>query len=376
MLSPRDALFVLNLIPGIGSIRIQSLLNYFSSAELVLSAPEHILTQVPNIGKKVAATLVQWQSCTNYEEELAAAERLGVRIVSILDDEYPPALRLMSDAPIILYVKGASIAAEEPRSVAIVGSRQSTPYGMITARRLSSELADAGCTIISGLARGIDTAAHWGALDVGGRTIGVLGSGQGCFFPEENIALAERMIAQGGSIVSEFPLYMRPSRTSFPQRNRIVAAWSQATLVVEAPNRSGSLHTARLAVSDYGRQAFAVPGNVENPNSLGCHELIRDGAILCASAQHLLSDMNWLEQPDAAPVQAELFAPSETPPSRPALTAHYQPIYDAIAAGNHSLDALCVALGMGAHELTPLLMRMQIEGFVRPMAGAQYCIVE
>ncbi len=378
-LTPQEALLVLNLIPGIGSMRTRALLDYFGSAELALEAPVSMLECVPRIGRKIASSITQWQSCTNLSQELEAAERHGVRIISFLDEEYPPNLRHMQDAPIILYVKGAWIGKKLDRAVSIVGSRNCSAYGMQAAQQLARELADAGCSVISGLALGIDAAAHRGALDAGGHTIGVLGSGHGCFFPEKNIDLAIRMLESGGSVVSEYPIYMRPSHTSFPQRNRIVAAWSQATVVVEAPERSGALHTARLAADEYGRDVFAVPGSIYGTYSRGSHDLIRDGAILCAHSQHLLSDMGWLNSHQQQEIfQHDLQAKIATEKRPVSKSSELEPcsraIYEAIAAGNSNLDQLCSATGMGAHELTPQLMRLQISGHIIALAGAQFSI--
>ncbi len=375
MPTPRESLFILNLIPGLGSVRIQALLHFFGSAELVLAAPLELLRQVKGIGPKVATFIADWQNCTNWQQELELATQMGIRCVTLEDDEYPPALRKMYDPPIVLYVKGAWIGDALPKSVAIVGSRLATPYGLNTARRFARELGEAGCCIISGLAKGIDAAAHWGALDAGAQTIGVLGSGHACFYPDENRELADRMIAQGGAVVSEFPMMMSPSRTSFPQRNRIVAAWSSCTLVAEAPLRSGSLHTARLAADEYGHHVFAIPGGIDRATSAGCHELIRDGAILASSPQDIMEDMQWLQK---KPCQLKLFeenthaAPRKAAKPPVPSNAEYATICQAISQGNESLDALCSALGKPAFELNSSLMRMQVEGYIKALPGARF----
>ncbi len=372
MLSPRDALITLNLIPGLGSVRIRALLEFFGSAELVLAAPENMLRQVPKVGSTLASAIADWRNCTHVEAELRLAEQWGVRLVTLTDTNYPAALRRMDDPPVVLYMRGEWKPEDAERGVSLVGSRSASPRGLTLARRFARELADAGCTIISGLARGIDTAGHWGALDAGGRTIAVLGSGFCQLFPRENEELARRICEGHGAVVSEFPMSMRPSRTSFPQRNRIVAAWSRATLVVEAPHRSGSLHTARLSAEHYGNSVFALPGDVDNELAAGCNALIRDGAILCTCPQELMEDMDW-----AAPRQLELFDDASSPqtsmrPKAATLPAAYRPVMEAIAAGHETLDALCPALGMGAHELTPLLMRLQVEGHLIPLPGGRY----
>lgn len=364
-LTPREALITLNLVPGLGSVRIQALLEFFGSAELVLSAPAHMLMQVPRLGEKLAKGLADWRHCTQVHAELECAERLGARVITFLDDEYPDALRRMSDPPVVLYVLGCWEQSDARRAVSVVGTRQATPYGLSCARRFSRELADHGCTIISGLARGIDTAAHWGALDAGGRTIAVLGGGLAQIFPAENAELVQRITCGHGAVVSEFPMNMRPSRNTFPQRNRIVAAWSKATLVAEAAQRSGALHTAGLSASQYGNHVFAIPGAITSPAASGCNQLIRDGAILCTSPQELIADMGW----EHAPKQLSLFD-QPVPASSPE-----HPILAAISAGHNTLDALCSALGCPAYELTPQLMRLQIERRIAPAAGGSYSVL-
>lgn len=375
MLSPREALITLNLIPGLGSIRIQCLLEYFGTAELVLEAPVSLLQQAPRIGSKLATVISDWRNCTNTYAELSCADQHGVRIVTMLDDDYPLILRRMTDPPVVLYVRGEWRDSDATRSVAIVGTRNATHYGLAVSRRFGRELAEHGSTIISGLARGIDTAGHRGALEAAGRTIAVLGHGMGGIYPPENEELVEDICSGNGAVVSEFPMLMRPGRTTFPQRNRIVAAWSRAVLVTEAPLRSGAIHTAQLAAENYGNTIFAVPGCVTQTSSAGCHALIRDGAILCTSSHELECDMGWTEQPR----QLDLFAapPAAAKKQHPLLPemptdSTLLAILSAISAGNDTLDALCPALGMGARELNPLLMRLQIQHFIEPMAGGRY----
>ncbi|MGN1309399.1 MAG: DNA-processing protein DprA [Akkermansia sp.] len=375
MYTPREALITLNLIPGLGSMRIQALLEVFGSAELVLEAPAALLAQVPRVGAGLAQAISRWQECTNTEAELEHAAQHGVRIVTLLDDDYPQALRSMPDPPVVLYVRGALLPQDMQSAVSIVGSRMASPYGMSIARRFARELADAGCTVISGLARGIDSAAHMGALDAGGRTVAVLGNGLAHLFPQENAELAARIEDGHGAVLSEFPMGVRPAKTTFPQRNRIVAAWSMATLVVEAPQHSGSLHTARLAAENYGKSVFAVPGPVDRPTSAGCHALIRDGAILCSSSHELLEDMRRTPEPK----QLVLFAEesdsnSASRPQSPNLPN--DPVIRAIADGVDTLDALCSATGMAARELTPRLMRLQVEHYIKPLPGARYGLVK
>lgn len=383
-LTPKEALVALNLIPGLGSVRIQSLLEVFGSAELVLSAPLRLLEQVPRIGPAMAAAIADWRNCTNLEAELDCAERAGVRITTLTEDSYPTALRRMSNPPIVLYSRGAWTEEDGEHGIALIGTRMATLYGCVQARRFGRELADAGCTIISGLARGIDTEGHRGALEAGGRTLAVLGFGLGQLPNSQNAELAEAIIGGHGAVVSEFPMMMRPSRTSFPQRNRIVAAWSRAALVVEAPSRSGAMHTAGLA-AEHGNHVFALPGDITRDSSAGCHALIRDGAILTTSPQELLADLGW----DGAPRQGELFSdvlfaeekrthdtePKATPLPLPAPNTPEFAILEAVSAGHDTLDALCAALGRGANELTPLLLKLQIMHHLVPLSGARFARV-
>lgn len=372
MLSPREALITLNLLPRLGSIRIQALLEFFGSAELALHAPKNMLAQVPRIGANLAEIITSWRDCTNVHAELECAECHGVRVITLLDDDYPSVLRRMADPPIVLYCRGEWKESDAERSVALVGTRQATAYGISAARHFGRALAERGCTIISGLARGIDTAAHFGALDAGGRTLAVLGFGMAEFYPSENRELADQICAGHGALISEFPMLMRPSRTTFPQRNRIVAAWSRATVVVEAPLRSGALHTASMAAADYGNSIFAIPGPINRHSSDGCHALIRDGAILCTTPEELLQDMQWTREPR----QMELFEEAEKTPASSAAAEPIIPegtgILKAIQAGHDTLDALCSALGMPSYELSPLLLRLQIAHQIVPLPGARF----
>ena len=326
----------------------------------------------------MANAIANWHNCTNVHAEMEYAAQFGVRIITLTDDAYPHALRRMSDPPVVLYVLGEWNQDDERHAVSIVGSRAATPYGMTIARRFGRDLADAGCTIISGLAKGIDAAAHRGALDAGGRTIAVLGHGLSRIFPQENTELAQHIINGHGAVVSEFPMNLPPGRTTFPQRNRIVAAWSRATLVVEAPHHSGALHTAHLSGTDYGNTVFAIPGMVDKPTSAGCHALIRDGATLCTSPTELMTDMGW----NSPPRQMELFEEpaKQQEKQNTSYAVNLEPegtdeILAAILAGNDTLDALCTALGHPAHILTPRLMRLQVMRKLLPLPGGRYQLV-
>ncbi len=225
-----------------------------------------------------------------------------IRLVGRRDPDYPAWLSRIYDPPALLWVRGRLLAGEGERAVAVVGSRAATPIGLAFGRMLAADLATAGLTVVSGLARGIDTAAHQGALEAGGRTVAVLGSGLDVLYPEENAALA-RAIARDGAVVSEFPPGTRPWKGNFPRRNRTIAGWARAVIVVEAGERSGALLTARAAL-DEGRDVMAVPGHPTSPSAAGTNGLLRDGAALVRDAGDVLSELG-LARPEPSRQQSE-----------------------------------------------------------------------
>ena len=252
-MTPREAAITLNLIPGLGPVRVMRLMQVFASPELVLEAPASMLMDIPGIGAQLARHISSWRSIVNPYRELELADKAGATVTTVFDASYPAALRELTDAPIVLYSWGSWTAGDSERSIAAVGSRMATHYGRLCARTVSHDLAEAGVTVISGLARGVDTEAHTGALDAGGRTVAVIGAGLSKLYPWENRNLAQRIADGHGAVVSEFPMELPPSRTTFPMRNRIVSGWSRATLVVEASGRSGALITARTPRPHPGR---------------------------------------------------------------------------------------------------------------------------
>lgn len=368
-MTPQEALITLNLIPGLGSVRIQRLMQAFASPEIILEAPASMLLKIPGIGPELARNISSWKSIVNPFKEIELAHHAGATITTLFDTHYPTALRDLADPPIVLYSRGAWTPSDSTRSVAVVGSRMATHYGRICANTISCELAEAGITIISGLARGIDTAAHNGALDACGRTIAVIGAGLNKLYPEENRELARRIEEGHGAVVSELPMNMPPSKTTFPMRNRIVSGWSQATLVVEAPARSGALITARMA-GEQGRTVFCIPGPVDKHSSDGCHTLIRDGAILASNAKDIISDMRWNNPAEGLPLFNLNMISS--PPQQPPLTPEEKEILQAIKLGFNTIDTLCSFRGQAAHIITGHLAKLQIAGRVIPDAGGYF----
>jgi DNA processing protein len=295
--------------------------------------------------------------------DLRWLEASGAALLPATSVQYPSLLRESPDAPAVLYARGNLRALNEPQ-LAMVGSRNPTAGGRSTAREFASFFARAGLTITSGLALGIDTACHEGALAGDGFTIAVLGCGLDQIYPAENRALAER-IAAAGVLVTEFPPGTPPARSHFPQRNRIIAGLSLGTLVVEAARRSGSLITARLA-GIAGRDVFAIPGSIHNPLVRGCHELIRTGAKLVECAEDVLSELK-------ISLSTQLLAsqPAQSPEG-PALDKEYKILLDALAFEPASVDSLIERTGMNSESIASMLLILELDGHVAPHPGGRY----
>ncbi|MDR2706082.1 MAG: DNA-processing protein DprA [Planctomycetaceae bacterium] len=287
----------LSMVEGVGSMLTQRLLNHFGNAESVLSATESQLQEVEGIGSKIATNILQARSVCHPETLITQCRTNGISLISKQDARYPELLRTIDDPPLFLFVKG-EYQASDNFAVAIVGTRHATQYGHQQAERLASELSRCGFTIISGLALGIDGAAHRGALSVEGRTIAVLGGGLLHIFPQEHRDLAENIVTHG-MIISEYTPDQVPQRGMFPQRNRIISGLSRGVLIIEAPHQSGALITATLAVKQ-GRKVFAVPGRVDQETSHGCHQLIRNGAVLVESVDDLLKQFDLPDKPQTS----------------------------------------------------------------------------
>jgi DNA processing protein len=292
-----DAFFIVNLVSGVGPQRAKRLQERFGSLDRALVARESDIRSVQGFGEELAPKLANWERTINVATERKRTEDLGLQIVTQADATYPPALREIYDPPLCLYIKG-TIPEKWPRGIGLVGSRETSHYGLETAKKLGYQLAYAGVPVMSGLARGIDTAAHLGALAAKGTTWAVLGCGLDKMYPPENEALAAKIVESGGCLISELPLGTPPDKTTFPMRNRIVSGLSFGVLVVEAGKQSGALITARQAL-DQGRQVFAVPGRIDNPLAQGCHRLIKEGAKLVENVEDVLGELEFLFPPDA-----------------------------------------------------------------------------
>jgi DNA processing protein len=288
-----EALISLNLVRDIGSIRLGRLLEYFGTPQNVLSASKDALMRVGGIGEKIAGRITSVRG-TEAQRELSRARQAGVDIITCDDPAYPVNLKRIPDPPIVLYVRG-TLTPADAASIAVVGSRGASLYGIRCAERFAGELALRGITVVSGLARGIDTSAHEGALRRAGRTIAVIGSGFDRIYPGENADLAER-ICRSGALVSEFPFGTAPLRQNFPRRNRVISGLSLGTLVVEAGRNSGALITADFAM-EQGREVFAVPGAVDARNAYGTNLLIKDGAKLVSCVEDIVEEIGYVSEP-------------------------------------------------------------------------------
>ncbi|MBA3958102.1 MAG: DNA-protecting protein DprA [Parachlamydiaceae bacterium] len=270
MLTELDALIILTTIPHLGSVRIRLLLQHYGSALNALQTDAASIAQLPDFGPKIAEGWLHWKH-SGWQDNLELAQKLRVDIVPFTSNVYPKALLELPDYPVVLYMKG-TLKPRDQQSIAVIGTRQASIYGLEMAKKISSDLALSGFTVVSGLARGIDTAAHEGAL-VTGRTIAVIGSGLADIYPRENSRLAER-VSENGVLISEFPMATPPDRQNFPQRNRIVAGMTRGTFLVEAPLKSGAMITVDRALT-YKRKLFALPGRIDQGMFQGNHHVIK-----------------------------------------------------------------------------------------------------
>ncbi len=358
-----EACLILNMLPKMGPVRFRKLLASFGEPEQILAAPSDQLTEVDGISAGLAKVISQWEQHADLDAELQKMEAAGVRAVSLLSAEYPALLREIYDPPIILYVWG-ELNERDRLSLGVVGSRQSSYYGNECAKKLSYQLAYAGLTIVSGLARGIDTAAHQGALAASGRTIAVMGCGLSTIYPAENFTLAER-IATSGAVISEFPMSVTPDRQTFPMRNRIISGCSLGLLVVEAGANSGAIISANQAL-EQGRAVFSVPGQIDRPGSLGSNRLIQQGAKLVIDSDDVLSELNVRlpHRPTDSASAPELRIQQLTPEEAVVLQA----IEDAETA----IDTIIQKCGLPTARVTSTLCSLEIKKAVRQLPGKNY----
>jgi DNA processing protein len=364
----REAYLTLNLLAGIGPVRVRRLLQAFGSPEDALRARSDDLLRVEGFGPELAQRVADWENQVDLTRELRRIGEVGARVITQEDETYPSTLREVFDPPMVLYIWG-ELLVRDHTAIAVVGSRRATHYGRQCARRLSFQLAQSGVTVLSGLALGIDTAAHEGALAAPGRTVGVLGGGLGKFWPPENKVLAEKIAGGQGAVVTEFPVDYNPDKQSFPLRNRIVAGWSQGVLCVEAPERSGALITVNQA-TDYGRPIYAVPGPIDRPTSQGCNTLIQNGARLVTCAADILDDLAWLIPPGAT--TASVPAALAVPAAGPLLTGDEKTVFDILGHEERQFDDVVAESGLPASAITIALMKLEMKHVVRQLPGRHF----
>jgi DNA processing protein len=385
----RRRLVALSLAPRLGAVRIARLLEHFGSIDAAWLAPQQALLGIRGFGPATAAALItarEDEAAVRTDAMLRRAAARGTRVVTWLDDAYPARLRGIPASPPVVYVRGVVGASDRP-AVAIVGTRRASPYGMGVAERLAAALAARGVDIISGLARGIDGAAHRGALRSGGCTVGVLGCGVDVVYPPEHRSLMEAMIRTGGALIAEAPMGTRPGPGLFPARNRLISGMADAVVVVEGGADSGAMITASCAIAQ-GRALFAVPGSVYAPGSRGPHRLLADGARVLAGPEDVLAVLRRPAVPPAGTGQAGRSGPADAVPgvtgrgvrrrghegiSHGGISTAERRVLAAVDRGEaRSVDRVAAAAGVDVSAAASALVALEVLGAVRRVAGGLY----
>lgn len=369
-MTTREAYIVMNRMDNIGPVRVRALCDALGSPEAVLSAPVSALAAVRGIGEKLAEGIVAQRRDLDAGREEEAAARLGARLLTPVDEGYPAPLKTIYDPPLCLYVRG-TIEQQDEQALAVVGTRRASHYGAAQADRLAYLAAKAGFTIVSGLARGIDTAAHRAALKAGGRTMAVLGGAMDKLYPPENRELAESIAGQG-ALISEFPLGREPDRTTFPYRNRIVSGLSKGVLVVEAGCNSGAMHTAEQAL-EQGRSVLAVPGRVDMEGSRGPHRLLRNGARLVEDLPDILAEFEFLFPPDEQARQVR----QQDARQRLTLSSAEEAVVRALwKEPELDFDDLIRRAGLSSAQLMTIAMQLEMKRVVRRLPGRRLALMD
>lgn len=348
----------LNLIDGMKPTHRAALLRVFETPDQIFQMSEMDLVATGEIRAELAYRIAHFDMASA-KQEIDAAQKAGMRIITLEDAEYPSLLKNIPDPPVVLYVAG-SLVRDEP-CVAMVGSRKPTAYGLNVAQSLSRNLASAGWTLVSGLARGVDAAAHSAALQTGGRTIAVLGSGLNVIYPSEHKNLSRKIMDQG-AVITEFPLGTSPNRENFPIRNRIISGLSSGIVVVEASDRSGSLITARMA-AEQGREIFAVPGSIFSESSKGCNSLLKDGAILVRDWEDVVAEL---------PVRVA-GAKVEDHAEETALSEMEQDIVNTLSFDEPKhVDHIAGRIGLSSQKILGALVNLELRSYITQMPGKHF----
>ena len=355
------ALLRLLTVPGIGPARVRNLIGHFRSATAVLHAKTAALCRCEGIDQVLAEAIRRAPAEEMVAPQLTLLHKHRSRLITFWDDDFPAALKTISEAPVALFVKG-NLLATDKFSIAIVGTRQPTTYGTMVTERLTTDLVARGITVVSGLARGIDTMAHRAALKVGGRTIAVLGSGLDMIYPSENRRLTEEIVERG-ALISEYFFGTKPDAPNFPRRNRLIAGLSLGTLVIEAGETSGALITASMAL-DQGREVFAAPGSIFSAKSIGAHRLIQEGARLVHSADDVLSELAG---------QLDLFGKTGRPQVQLAnLTEAEQRLYELLSHEPVHIDALARQANLPTAQVLSTLLQLEFKNGVKQLPGKMF----
>lgn len=364
------ALIGLSLVPGVGPSRMRALLAHFDAPSAIFRASRSALTRVDGVGAQTAESILTFDDRSAVEREMQRAEELGATLISPWDERFPTRLGEIYDPPGFLWMRGSLPEAERPM-VTIVGTRRCTDYGRAQAHHFAAELVRRGFTVVSGLAYGIDAAAHKGALDAGGRTIAVLGSGVGNVYPQKHRALAQR-IEESGAVLSEYAIDADPDAPNFPERNRILSGLALGTLVVESFAEGGALITARLAL-EQNREVFALPGAISKDSSTGTNRLIQRGhAKLVMDLEDLLEELPEVTVERPEDVDAETVAPEGRSDPVEELAGPERVLYEALTETPVHIDALCEETDLDPSTALVHLLELEFKGLVRQLAGKQF----
>lgn len=355
----------LKAVPGIGNVAFRRLLERFDTPKAVFEASAEQLFHVKGISKAIVDSIKSGSWKRFAEEESRRLELTGINLITFTSSDYPKSLFEIPDPPPFMYIKGKIYSRE--LSLAVVGSRRATSYGLITTRRIAKELAVRGVSIISGMARGVDTAAHIGALEAAGRTVGVLGCGVDKIYPPENLKLFEE-ISEKGCLLSEFPLGTLPLAENFPRRNRIISGLSSGVLVVEAAEKSGSLITAQFAL-EHGRDVFAVPGNIGSNAYKGSNSLIKQGAKLVDCVEDILDEL-----PGFSATADNNYTIEKEHSSPFSLTPKEALVYELLARAALHIDDIIKQTELTAGEVSSMLLHLELKGAITPLPGKHFAV--
>lgn len=366
---PLRELVGLTLVPQLGAQRIKMLLQHVEHPQQIFRMRKPELMQVDGFGPALSKTILEFNNWEAVDQHIAKAEQLGAHILTYVDDDYPPLLRQIYDPPILLWMMGDPAVLSTP-SLAVVGTRRATRYGLDTTQKITTELARQGLTVISGLALGVDTAAHKSALAAGGKTVAVLGSGIDWIYPSKNKDIAAEMAVKGGAVITEFPPGTKPDAGNFPVRNRIVSGLTLGTLVVESGLKGGSMITARTA-ADQNREVFVIPHSLTNQNGQGCNAIIKRGwGKLVQNVEDILVEL--------PVVQSDTVKEREVPSKtweKLKLDPRSQDICQCLQDAPLHIDDLSEQIGLPPHKLLSKLLELEMKECIRQTAGRNFELI-